>query len=73
MTSATLRFLRGENDFPRAGVRRVKGVRRLGLVLNEPALLLPEDDPTLGQIIRRELHAHAVAGEDADEVLAHFA
>lgn len=34
-------------------------------------LALAEDDPALGQIVGRELHADAVARDDADEVLAH--
>ena len=36
-------------------------------------LLLSEDDSPLGQVVRREFDLHAVAGEDADEMLAHFA
>jgi hypothetical protein len=36
-------------------------------------LLLPEDDSALGQIVGGEFDLDAVAGEDADEVLAHLA
>ena len=36
-------------------------------------LLGAENNPPLGQIVRRQFHRHFVAGEDADEVLAHFA
>lgn len=35
--------------------------------------LLPEDDPAFAQVVRGELHFDSVAGEDADEVFAHFA
>ena len=34
---------------------------------------LPEDDPATGKVIRREFYLDLVAGEDADEVFAHFA
>ena len=34
---------------------------------------LSEDDAALGEVVGRELHLDAVAGENADEVLAHFA
>lgn len=32
-----------------------------------------KDDPGLGQIVRGKLHFHLVAGNDSDEMLAHFA
>src|SRR6185436_17385407 len=34
-------------------------------------LSLAERDAAFGQIVRRELHPHLVAGDNADEVLAH--
>jgi tetratricopeptide (TPR) repeat protein len=37
------------------------------------ALFLPEDNPPFGEIVGGKLYLHAVAGEDADEMLAHFA
>src|SRR5688572_2722683 len=37
------------------------------------SLLLAEDDAALGEIVGGELDLDAVAGQDADEVLAHFA
>src|SRR3954465_6896212 len=36
-------------------------------------LLVPVDDATAGQVVGRELHDHAVLGQDADVVLAHLA
>src|SRR6476659_4461794 len=36
-------------------------------------LLVAVDDPTPGEVVRRELHHHAVLGEDPDVVLAHLA
>src|SRR3954447_24684932 len=36
-------------------------------------LLVPVDDATPGEVVRRELHHHAVLGEDPDVVLAHLA
>src|SRR4051794_2507986 len=36
-------------------------------------LLVAVDDPTSGEVVRRELHHHAVLGEDPDVVLAHLA
>src|SRR3954452_8409715 len=36
-------------------------------------LLVPVDDPTPREVVRRELHHHAVLGEDPDVVLAHLA
>src|SRR5829696_6375348 len=36
------------------------------------SLFLPENNPPLGQVVRRELHFHAVPRQDADEMLAHF-
>ena len=36
-------------------------------------LLLPEDDSAFGQVVGGEFDLDAVAGEDADEVLAHLA
>src|SRR5690242_17270007 len=36
-------------------------------------LLVPVDDPTPGEVVRRELHHHAVLREDPDVVLAHLA
>src|SRR5690242_12114401 len=36
-------------------------------------VLMAEDDATLGQIVRRHLQHHAVAGDDADTVLFHAA
>lgn len=36
-------------------------------------LAFAKDDPPLGQVIWREFHAHFVAGNDTDEILAHFA
>src|SRR3954462_60108 len=35
--------------------------------------LVPVDDATPGEVVRRELHHHAVLGEDPDVVLAHLA
>src|SRR3954453_10807854 len=35
--------------------------------------LVAVDDATTGQVVRRELHHHAVLGEDPDVVLAHLA
>src|SRR3712207_4205114 len=35
--------------------------------------LVPVDDATAGQVVGRELHDHAVLGQDADVVLAHLA
>src|SRR4051812_31478674 len=35
--------------------------------------LLPVDDATRGQVVGRELHDHAVLGQDADVVLPHLA
>src|SRR3954447_24115071 len=37
------------------------------------SLLVPVDDPTSREVVRRELHHHAVLGEDPDVVLAHLA
>src|SRR3954471_22246518 len=37
------------------------------------SLLVPVDDPTPREVVRRELHHHAVLGEDPDVVLAHLA
>src|SRR6478609_8428875 len=34
---------------------------------------VPEDDPATVEVVRRELHHHAVLGEDSDVVLAHLA
>src|SRR4051794_13217463 len=36
-------------------------------------LLVPVDDPTAGQVVRRELHHHPVLGKDPDVVLPHLA
>src|SRR6478609_5451229 len=36
-------------------------------------LLVAVDDPTPGEVVGRELHHHAVLGEDPDVVLAHLA
>src|SRR3954452_21744742 len=36
-------------------------------------LLVPVDDPTPREVVPRELHHHAVLGEDPDVVLAHLA
>src|SRR4051794_8435419 len=36
-------------------------------------LLVAVDDPTSSEVVRRELHHHAVLGEDPDVVLAHLA
>src|SRR4051812_36003934 len=36
-------------------------------------LLVPVDDPTPREVVRRELYHHAVLGEDPDVVLAHLA
>src|SRR3954469_12050197 len=36
-------------------------------------LLVPVDDATAGQVVRRQLHDHAVLGQDADVVLSHLA
>src|SRR5215212_2812556 len=36
-------------------------------------LLVPVDDATPGQVVRRELHHHSVLGEDPDVVLTHLA
>src|SRR6478735_8781990 len=36
-------------------------------------LLVAVDDPTSREVVRRELHHHAVLGEDPDVVLAHLA
>src|SRR4051794_13383755 len=36
-------------------------------------LLVAVDDATAGQVVGRELHDHAVLGEDADVVLTHLA
>src|SRR5437868_6822390 len=36
-------------------------------------LLVPVDDPTSREVVRRELHHDAVLGEDPDVVLAHLA
>src|SRR6476659_9660788 len=36
-------------------------------------LLVAVDDPTSCEVVRRELHHHAVLGEDPDVVLAHLA
>ena len=36
-------------------------------------LLLAENDARLGQIVRRKLHRDFITGNDADEMLAHFA
>src|SRR4051812_6239242 len=41
--------------------------------LGGPALLVPVDDATAGQVVGRELHDHAVLGQDADVVLTHLA
>src|SRR5687768_8404529 len=35
-------------------------------------LFLAEDDAALGEVVGGELDLHAVAGQDADEVLAHL-
>src|ERR1051325_1783507 len=46
----------------------------LGLTFTVPFLLLvPVDDATAGQVVRRELHDHSVLGKDADVVLPHLA
>src|SRR4051812_46912438 len=36
-------------------------------------LLVPVDDATPGEVVGRELHHHAVLGEDPDVVLTHLA
>ena len=38
-----------------------------------PALFLAKHNPPFGEIVGRKLDLHAVAGEDADEMLSHFA
>src|SRR3954463_14173453 len=38
-----------------------------------PLLLVPVDDATAGQVVRRELNHDPVLGQDADVVLAHLA
>src|SRR5262245_34579816 len=38
-----------------------------------PVLLEPISDSTSGEIVRRQLDLHAVAGQDADEVHPHLA
>src|SRR5881227_171477 len=46
----------------------------LGLTFTVPYLLLvPVDDPTAGQVVRRELHDDTVLRKDADVVLPHLA
>src|ERR671921_3488 len=35
--------------------------------------LVAVDDPASGEVVRRELHHHAVLGEDPDVVLTHLA
>src|SRR5262245_12670261 len=51
----------------------------LGLTFTREALsgvgwlLVPVDDPTAGEVVRRELHHDPVLGEDPDVVLAHLA
>ena len=40
--------------------------------LNWQPLPLAEDDPTLGQIIGRELNAYSITGYDSNEVFSHF-
>src|SRR6478609_7403132 len=37
------------------------------------SLLVAVDDPTSREVVRRQLHHHAVLGEDPDVVLAHLA
>lgn len=49
----------------RRTVRRRAGGRSL--------VLVPEGDPALAEVVRRELDAHLVPGEDPDSVLAHLA
>lgn len=46
--------------------------RELVMPLPDRASLLPEDDAALGQVVGGKLNLDAVAGKDADEVLAHF-
>src|SRR6185312_11548266 len=46
--------------------------RRRGLALAKTSLAEAVIDPTLGQIVRRHLDHHLVAGENADAVLAHL-
>src|SRR5438105_7462026 len=38
-----------------------------------PSLLVPVDDAAPAEIVRRQLHGHLVAGQDANEVHAHLA
>ena len=56
---------------PRIVKRFVSCFRAWDLPLSR--LLLPEDDSTLGQVVRREFDLHAIARQDADEVHAQFA
>ncbi len=35
-------------------------------------LFLPEDNPSSGQIIRRQLHCHFVSGKDLNKMHPHF-
>src|SRR4051794_25997439 len=44
-----------------------------GLPGSAAGLLVAVDDPTSGEVVRRELDHHAVLGEDPDVVLPHLA
>src|SRR6478752_5380162 len=49
------------------------GLTFTGEVLSNGWLLVAVDDPTPSEVVRRQLHHHAVLGEDPDVVLAHLA
>src|SRR6201991_128160 len=49
------------------------GLTFTGRALSVGCLLVAVDDPTSGEVVRRELHHDPVLGEDPDVVLAHLA
>ena len=36
-------------------------------------LFLPEHNPPAGEVVRGQLHFHAIAGQNSNEMLSHFA
>src|SRR5690349_19061358 len=59
--------------FGHSGLIRISGFRIRVSRGFPTGSLLPEDDPSPGQVVGAEFDFDAVAGEDADEMLAHFA
>src|SRR3954447_12227936 len=60
------------HSFRSCAVDRSPSARPSGLGADR-LLLVAVDDATAGQVVGRELHDHAVLGQDADVVLTHLA